>query len=53
MNFKTASSYCTIVEKKDHVQYLQFQRAIPDNCICFLTERNIAINDHNDAMIKK
>ena len=29
----------------------QFQRAIPDNCTCSLTERNIAINDHNDAML--
>ena len=45
------SSCCTIVERKDHVQYLQFQRAIPDDCTLSLTERNIAINDHNDAMI--
>ena len=40
-----------IVDRKDHVQYLQFQRAIPDDCTCSLTEQNIAINDHNDAMI--
>ena len=45
------SSCCTIVERKDHVQYLQFQRAIPDDCTLSLIERNIAINDHNDAMI--
>ena len=31
MNFKTTSSCCTIVDRKDHVQYLQFQRAIPDD----------------------
>ena len=42
---------CTIVDRKDNVQYLQFQRAIPDHCTCSLTEQNIAINDHNDAMI--
>ena len=44
-------SCCTIVDRKDHVQYLQFQRAIPDDCTCSLIEHNIAINDHNDAMI--
>ena len=26
--FKMTSSCCTIVDRKDHVQYLQFQRAI-------------------------
>ena len=51
MNFKITSSCCTIVDKKDPVQYLQFQRAIPDDCTCSLNEQNIAINDHNDAMI--
>ena len=29
----------------------QFQRAISDDCTCSLTEQNIAINDHSDAMI--
>ena len=51
MNLKMASSCCTIVDLKDHVQYRQFQRAIPDDCTWSLTEQNIAINDHNDAMI--
>ena len=51
MNLKLTSSCRTIVDMKDHVQYLQFQRAIPDDCTCSLTEQNIAINDHNDAMI--
>ena len=41
------SSCSTIVDRKYHVQY---QRAIPDDCIFPLTEQNIAINDHNDAM---
>ena len=45
------SSCCTIVERMDHVQNLQFKRAIPDDCTLSLTEQNIAINDHNDAMI--
>ena len=50
MIFKMTSSCCTIVDRKDHVQYLQFQRAIPDDdCTLSLTEQNIAINDHNDA----
>ena len=45
------SNCCTIVDRKVHVQYLQFQRAIPDDCTSSLTEQNIAIHDHNDAMI--
>ena len=51
MKFKMTSSCCTIVERKEHVQYLQLQIAIPDDCKCSLTEQNIAINDHYDAMI--
>ena len=49
--FLITSSCNTIDDKKDHVQYLQYQRAIPDDCTCSLTEQNIAINDHHDAMI--
>ena len=51
LNFKMTSSCCTSVDRKDHVHYLQFQRAIPDDCTCPLTEQNIAINDHIDAML--
>ena len=51
INFKTTSSCCTIVDRKDNVHYLQFQRAISDDCTCSLTEQNIAKNDHNNAMI--
>ena len=52
MNFKMTSSCYTIVDRKDHsVQYLQFHRAIPDNCTCSLAEQNKAINDQNGAMI--
>ena len=51
MNFKMTMSCCTIVNRKDHVQYLKFQRAIPDDCTCSLTEQNILINDQNGAMI--
>ena len=32
MTFKMTSSFCRIFDRKDHVQYLQFQRAIPDDC---------------------
>ena len=52
MNFKMTSSCCTIVDRKDHVHYLQFQRAIPDDYTCSMTEQNMAINDHNNAMIR-
>ena len=51
MNIKMASSCCTIVDRKDHVQCLQFQRAIPDDCANSLPEQNITINDHNDVMM--
>ena len=51
MNFKMTLSCCMIVNMKDHVQYLQFQSAIPDDCTSSLTQQNIGINDHNDAMI--
>ena len=52
MIFKMTSSCCTIVDRKDHVQYLQFQRAIPDDCTFSLTEQNIAINDLNDTIYR-
>ena len=42
MIFKMTSSCCTIVDRKDHVQYLQFQSAIPDDCTLSLTKKNIA-----------
>ena len=51
MNFKMTLSCCTIIDRKDHLQYLQFKKAIPDDCTCSLTEQKIAINDHNGAMI--
>ena len=51
MKFNMTSSCCTIVDMKDHVQYLPFQRAIPDDCTFSLSKQNTAINDHNDAMI--
>ena len=51
MNYKITSSCCTIVDRNHHVQYLLFQRALPDDCTCSLTGENIAINDHNNAMI--
>ena len=52
MNFKMTKSCSKIVDRKDHVQCLTVsQRAIPDDCTCSLTEQNIAIKDHNGAMI--
>ena len=35
----------------NHAKYLQFQRAIRDDCTCYLTEQNIEINNHYDAVI--
>ena len=51
MTFKITKSCCTVVDRNDHVQYLQFQRPIPDDCTCSLIEQNIAINDHNDTIL--
>ena len=51
MNFKMTLSCCMIVDRKDNVHYLQFQRAIPDDCTCSLTQQNKATNDPNNAMI--
>ena len=51
MNFKMTLSCCMIVDRNDNVHYLQFQRAIPDDCTCSLTQQNKAANDPNNAMI--
>ena len=34
----------TIVDRKDHVQYLTVSKSYSDDCTCSLTEQNIAIN---------
>ena len=44
------SSCSSIVDRKDHVQYFQFQRAIQDNCTCSLTEQNIVSDDDDDEL---
>ena len=44
MYFKMTLGCCTIDDRKDHVQYPQFQIVIPDDCTCSLTEKNIGIN---------
>ena len=41
----------TIVDRKDQVQYLTVSKSYSRRLYMFLTEQNIAINDHNDAMI--
>ena len=51
MNFKMTLSYSMIVDRKDHVQYLAVSKSYSRQLSCSLTERNIAINDHNDAML--
>ena len=51
MNFILTLSCNTIVDRKDHIQYLTVSKSYSDNYTCSLTEQNIAINAHNDAMI--
>ena len=34
----------TIVDRKDHVQYLAVSKSYSDNCICSLTEQNTLKN---------
>ena len=38
-------SYNLIVDRKDHVQYLTVSKNYSDDCICSLSEQNIALND--------
>ena len=52
MNFKMTLSCSTIVYRKIMYNIRQFQRAIPDDCTCSITEQNIAIHEHNDVMIR-
>ena len=33
----------TIVDRRDHVQYLTVSTSYSDNCICSLTEQNITL----------
>ena len=33
------------------MQYLKVSKSSSDDCTCSLTEQNIVINGHNDAMI--
>ena len=35
----------TIVDKREHVQYLTVSKKYFDNCICSLTEQNTALNN--------
>ena len=35
----------TIVDRKDHVQYLTVSKGYSDDCTCSLTEHNIALNE--------
>ena len=52
MNILMTSSCSTIVDRKDHVQYLTVPRErSPDGCTYSWTEQKIVINNHNDAMI--
>ena len=41
------SSCCTIVDRKDHVQYLQFQRSIPDDCMLGQIRFSYSFYEHN------
>ena len=43
------SSCNTIVDRRDHVQYLTVSKSYSDNCICSLTEQNfyLLLSDTN------
>ena len=41
---------CTIADRQDHVQYLTVSKSYSRPLTCSMTEQNIALNDHNDAM---
>ena len=45
------SSCVRLLTGKITYNICQFRRAIPDDCTCYLTEQNIAINGHYGAMI--
>ena len=34
----------TIVDRRDHVQYLTVSKSYSDNCTCSLTEQNTTLN---------
>ena len=51
-NFIMTLSCNTIVDTKDHVQYLTVFKSSSENCTFSLTEQNIAINDHNDTIYR-
>ena len=38
-------SYNTIVDRRDHVQYLTVSKSYSDNCACSLTEQNTTLKN--------
>ena len=36
----------TIVDRRDHVQYLTVSKSYPDNCTCSLTEQNATLTQN-------
>ena len=44
----------TIVDRRDHVQYLTVSKSYSDNCTCSLTEQNSTFNSqvHNLQKLK-
>ena len=43
MNFQMIQSRSTIVDRKDHVQYLKVSKSYSRRLYMFLTEKNIAM----------
>ena len=41
-NYKCSCN--TIVDRRDHVQYLTVSKSYSDNCTCSLTEQNTTLN---------
>ena len=42
----------TIVDRRDHVQYLTVSKSYSDNCTCSLTEQNITLKNLYYGLIK-
>ena len=44
MSLYNDNSCNTIVDRRDHVQYLTVSKSYSDNCTCSLTEQNTTLN---------
>ena len=43
----------TIVDRREHVQYLTVSKSYSDNCTCSLTEQNTTLSNMVDTNLKQ